>query len=439
MADFGTNLPKTADPETAQRAFDTKQRQVSDLFRGSVSGRPVFNVEVPVVEDDRVLYVLIMSLPANYIAELIKRPALGAPWVNGVTDNKGIILARSERHDEFVGKPLPGDLLERSRRAEGVFRATSVAGVDILRATVRSEIAGWLVSATVPLAYLEEPRRRGKLFAALMLGVALSMGGALAYVFGGFMARPLAQATAAASVVGAGKEVQPLQSPLAEANTLTAALSAASIELKRREEHAAFLMRELAHRSKNQLAVVQGMALQTARQAKSIDDFTTQFGLRIQGLAQSQDLMLRQNWEGAWLSDLVEAHLSLFGATPRAEVSGPAMFLSGSAVQNIGFALHELATNASKHGALRSPEGRIAITWKRIEGRILLEWRESGAVDGRGGAREGFGYLVLTQLVPQALQATANLEFDSQGCRWSLDFPETHVLSSEHHAMQTPT
>jgi hypothetical protein len=141
-------------------------------------------------------------------------------------------------------------LLERSRTAKGVFRAKSVAGADILRATVRSDVAGCLVSATVPVDFLEEPRRRGQFFSAAMLGTALALGLALAYIFGGFMARPITHATAAAADVGAGKLVAPLYSPLAEANTLTAVLSEASTELKRREEHAAFLMRELAHRSK---------------------------------------------------------------------------------------------------------------------------------------------------------------------------------------------
>ncbi len=137
------------------------------------------------------------------------------------------------------------------------------------------------------------------------------------------IARPLQAATTAAAAVGRGEHVAPLTSPLVEANTLIDALSTASSELKRRQEDAAFLMRELAHRSKNQLAVVQGMALQTAGQSASVDQFVKQFAQRIQGLAESQELMVRQNWQGAWLSDLVRAHLNLFGAGPRAQIEGP--------------------------------------------------------------------------------------------------------------------
>src|SRR6185436_19186041 len=145
-----------------------------------------------------------------------------------------------------------------------------------------------------------------------------------------------------------------------------------------RQERSEFLMRELAHRSKNQLAVVKGMALQTARQSGTVDQFVEQFGQRIQGLAESQDLMVRQNWQGAWLRDLVRAHLELFGAGSRAEMQGPELFLNANAVQNIGFALHELATNASKHGALSVPLGRVSVSWQASphDGRIHFEWVE---------------------------------------------------------------
>ena len=154
LKEYGAALPKTGDPQTAQRVIDTKQRQVSNLFRGSISGRPVFNVEVPILDAaGEVRHVLIMSFPAAHIADLLRKQQLEAPWITGITDNNGIILARSERHDDFVGKPLPRELLEQSRTAAGVFRATNVAGDPILRATVRSEplrLAGIRDGSPVP-------------------------------------------------------------------------------------------------------------------------------------------------------------------------------------------------------------------------------------------------------------------------------------------------
>jgi two-component sensor histidine kinase len=430
-AEFGAPLPKTSDPETAQRVLATKRPQVSDLFMGRVSRQPVINVEVPVFDGEDVRYILIMALDGVRFERILQEQRLEPQWITGITDNKGIILARSERHADFVGKPLPKELLEQSRTAKGVFRATNVAGEPILRATVRSSIAGWLVSATVQLSHLESARRRGHVFAAGMIATALMLGGGLAYVFATFMARPLQAAAQSATALGKGELVAPLSSPLAEANTLTAALSTASSELKRRQEHAAFLMRELAHRSKNQLAVIKGMVLQTGRDAKDAQQFAAQLNQRIQGLAESQDLMVRQNWQGAWLGDLVTAHLNLFGAANRADIAGPALFLSADAAQNIGFALHELATNACKHGALSRPEGRVSVSWLPPDKeRVRMEWVErDGPAIPSPPPRRGFGYLVITQLVAYGVQGTAALDFSPEGIRWQLEFPSSHVLS----------
>src|SRR6478736_3851963 len=160
---------------------------------------------------------------------------------------------------------------------------------------------------------VQEPYMRGYLFAALLLGIALALGWIFAYLFARLMALPLDAASRAAAAVGRGEEVRAEDTALTEANLLLATLSEASRELKSRADHAAFLMRELAHRAKNQLSVVRGMALQTARGSKDVSDFVSQFNHRIQGLSQSQDILVRENWRGGQLRELVSAHLDLFG------------------------------------------------------------------------------------------------------------------------------
>jgi len=439
-APLSTALPPTSDPETARRVFETRQRQVSDVFMGVVSRRPVINVEVPVWKGEAVGYVLIMVLDATRFEQVLKSQRLEEGWITGITDRNGIILARSEAHDEYVGKPLPKDLLDASRAAKGVFRATSVAGAQILRATVRSQVAGWLVSATVPASFADVTRQQARTFGGAMAATSLFLGAALAYLFGAFMARPLDAMSIAAANIGQGKPVEALSSPLHEANAVTQAMSAAATELQLRQEHAQFLMRELAHRAKNQLAVVRGMAQQTARQSTSVEQFVGAFSQRIQGLAESQDLMLRQNWQGAWLGDLVRAHLDLFGAASRAHIDGPELFLSSDAVQNIGFALHELATNASKHGALAAPGGRIRVSWDGpdADGRVHIDWKERDGPTVEAPSRHGFGYLVVTKLVAQGLQGNATLDFEPDGVHWRMDFPKSFVLSDPEMKTSAP-
>ena len=379
---------------------------------------------------DEVRYILIMALDAQRFSQLLQEQRLHDRWVNKIIDRKGIVLARSEDHDGFVGKPSTIEQEQRVRISRGVYRTTDSSGNVTIQGLARSSIAGWTVSAAVPLSYAQGTQRTQQFFSIALVGTAIGLGLALAYVFSGFMTRPLHAATKAAEAVGSGATVTPLNSPLAEANAITSALSEASHELRRRQDHTQFLMRELAHRSKNQLAVVMGMASQTARQASSTREFLAQFTQRIHGLAQSQDLMVQRSWEGAFLDDLVRAQLNLFGAASRAELSGDRIFLNANAVQNIGFALHELATNASKHGALASPDGRLAISWRgpQPDNRLQIDWVESGGAPVHPPERHGFGHTVITTLVAKALQGTSELKFEAEGIRWHLDIPGTFVL-----------
>ena len=134
---------------------------------------------------------------------------------------------------------------------------------------------------------------------------------------------------------------------------------------KRAEEHLRFLMRELSHRSKNLLAVVQAMAGQTAKSAENVADFRRRFGERLMGLAASHDLLVNQNWLGASVEQLVRGQLSSFidDQDPRMLICGPAVDLKAEAAEALGLALHELATNSLKYGALNDPAGKVEIAW----------------------------------------------------------------------------
>lgn len=429
-AQFGVSLPPTSDPETANRVLATKRRQVSDLFLGVVSRQHVVNLEVPVLQNNQVRYILIMALDAVRLAKLLEAQQPADEWTILIADRKGAIIARSDRHEEFVGKRLSPELFALKQSAKSVIRLSGGSGESQLGAAARSLVADWTIAATVPTADAEGSRSQGRFFAILLIATALGLGAALAYVFGALMTQPLTAATAAATDVGRGKLVDYHVSPLAEANALTLALSETSKELRRRQDHSEFLMRELAHRAKNQLAVVLGMATQTARQVTSTDEFIYQFGQRIQGLGRSQDLVVQRGWEGAKLADLVRAQLNLFGVEHRADIQGPDVFVDANAVQNIGFALHELATNASKHGALSSEAGSVKVAWHRSsDGRLHVYWSERGVTGAEKPARKGFGHMVVTTLVPRALQGTAHLDFRDDGIEWHLDIPDVFVLS----------
>jgi two-component sensor histidine kinase len=178
------------------------------------------------------------------------------------------------------------------------------------------------------------------------------------------------------------------------------------IRREQREDRIRALMRELAHRSKNLLAVVQAIARQTASNSRHVADYVTQLSSRILGLSHTHDLIADENWKGARLDDLAARQLAPFLDVddPRIRCDGPLVMLSPAAAQNIGLALHELGTNALKYGAWSKPEGQIRLTWRLTANSLVILWREEGGPPAPLSARRGFGYTVLAKLTPEALE-----------------------------------
>jgi len=229
--------------------------------------------------------------------------------------------------------------------------------------------------------------------------------------------------------------IEPLRNEGGEIVGLTCA-SIDVTERKQGEAHLRLLLRELTHRSKNLLAIIQAMARQTARHAGSIDGFLKQFSARLQALAASHDLLVRESWHGASLSELIRSQLANYierGAGQIA-VEGPEVALKPEAAQNLGLALHELAVNAAKFGALSAPHGRVSITWGRREGdagnAVELNWREQLGPKVKVRRKKGFGSMVIERNLVRALDAEVQLEFDPGGLRCQIVIPETQVVAA---------
>jgi two-component sensor histidine kinase len=202
---------------------------------------------------------------------------------------------------------------------------------------------------------------------------------------------------------------------------------------KRAQEHVHFLLREMSHRSKNLLAVIQAIAAQTARSAGTIEQFETRLMQRLHGIAASHDLFIEENWQWANLVDLMLRQLTPFiQPGPRLRLEGPRLLITPEAAQNIGFALHELTTNAVKYGALSGPSGSVSITWQLCgvgaDQRLRLTWRENGGPRVKPQSHAGFGSTVINKLVVQSLNAELATEFAPDGFWWELNVPAAQVV-----------
>jgi PAS domain S-box-containing protein len=202
-------------------------------------------------------------------------------------------------------------------------------------------------------------------------------------------------------------------------------------ELRGLKDRQDVLMAELQHRTRNLLAVVQSVASQTARKSASLEVFKTEFESRLRALSRVQGLISRVDHRDIDLRTLICVELEAHGAVEgggRIIVDGPTAELDPSSAQVLALALHELATNALKHGALGQPTGRLRVAWqlerKADETRLVLEWRETGVCMPSGKpTRRGYGSELIEKALPYQLMAKTNFAYGSDGVRCSISVP----------------
>jgi two-component sensor histidine kinase len=196
-----------------------------------------------------------------------------------------------------------------------------------------------------------------------------------------------------------------------------------------------FVTDELGHRIKNLVAVIQSIARQTMHQAATKEDFEARFSGRLGALGHSLDLLIANDWRGAHIDELVRLELTPFGLLDQMQISvkGPPLALSSVAARNIGLALHELATNAAKYGALSVPEGKVAVQWELASRgggqRFHMVWQEFGGPIVTEPTRRGFGRQVIQSVAARALTGKVTHEFLPEGVRWTLDSSAAMVVA----------
>jgi signal transduction histidine kinase/CheY-like chemotaxis protein len=190
-------------------------------------------------------------------------------------------------------------------------------------------------------------------------------------------------------------------------------------ERKRTEEHRLLLLNELNHRVKNTLATVQSIAAYSFRGAAGDAGGREVFEARLMALSRAHDVLTNENWEGADLHDIIDQAISPYrGARPvRFAVTGPHVRLSAKMTLSMGMALHELATNAAKYGALSSDSGRVGISWQMSgDGRELrLEWLEKDGPPVASPSRRGFGTRLIERGLAQELDGETKIEYRPTG------------------------
>jgi PAS domain S-box-containing protein len=209
-------------------------------------------------------------------------------------------------------------------------------------------------------------------------------------------------------------------------------------ERKERQEREHLLMREVNHRAKNMLSVVDAIAHQTA--ARTPEGFIERFSERIQALAANQDLLIRNAWHGVEAEDLVRAQLAPFAdhIGSRIVVRGPKLRLDAASAQAIGLALHELTTNAGKYGALSQDTGRLDVGWGTEGDTFTMSWTERDGPPVFPPQRRGFGTIVMQEMAERSVDGRVELDYGLSGVTWRLTCPAANVLEPDQRPVALP-
>jgi two-component system CheB/CheR fusion protein len=197
-------------------------------------------------------------------------------------------------------------------------------------------------------------------------------------------------------------------------------------ERKHADDMRALMVNELNHRVKNTLATVQSIAAQSLKGVLDAASRET-FDARLVALSRTHDLLARDSWEGASLRQVVLQELEPYGSEDRFVIEGPDFELRDKMAVALGMALHELATNAAKYGALSKPTGQVRVTWELVRSSepsaLRLRWRETGGPAVQGPQRKGFGSTVIERGLALELDAKVGIDLDPKGLICDIEIP----------------
>lgn len=232
---WGDTLPKIEPGDEAAIVASRRQPHIGDYALDPVTGQPSTAVSVPVFSGDSFINVLTLSIPTSHLKQVLEQNVLKPRWAGVLLDRTGVFMARTDRHDEFVGRDGSEDVRNLPNRA-GVIMRTNINGERVVFAYRKTDIADWVVGISVPLEVAQAPGRRSLLILLSAGSGILGLSILLAIVFGRRIAQPLRTLSVAAARLGRGEPVPALSTGLREANQVGLSMAAAAIGLRERSE-----------------------------------------------------------------------------------------------------------------------------------------------------------------------------------------------------------
>lgn len=419
---YGDPLGQTNNVATAQRALDRGGATVSDLFFGPIAQTWVFNVWMPVDNAGQVRLIA-LTQNARDLVPVLQSRELPDGWHAALVDGSNGVISTTPETGLNIGDVLP---LRRVSSATDQSWAQERFGSDtVVTSEWRSALTGWRIVTWASASLVHQPLGESLVQLAAWGAIIAIAATAIAVLIAQRLAQSVRSLRLDAQRLGRGEVVYERYYPIVELDEVSGALSLASRQRQAAERDVNFLMRELAHRSKNQMAVIAAMAKQTARGATDIPSYVSAFERRIMGLARSTDLLLAHGRAGVSLRQLIELQLAPFRPQDeeRIIIAGEDLRINPQGAQILGMALHEMAVNAMQFGAFADEEGHLDLVFTRTDDQLRLTWRETLSRALVSSGHKGFGTTVLQTMVGGALGAKVDRIEHENGVEWSFLIP----------------
>lgn len=414
----GAALPAGQPPADMWREIASGKPRVCNLSEGIVEPYIVC-VDAPIGNRSNPEFAISIVFPPSAFKSTVTREGMQSGNIASLVDRSGKVIWRNIKPDQFIGHDATGPMMDalKSPASSGVLETSSLEGVQMLSAYERSRLSGWSVIVGSPLEDLGAGARQAVVRGTAIFLAVLVFGAILAALLGAKLHSAVMALVGAASPDQRSNTAKP--SGITEIDTVSDALRQSFAAKERSERHQQLLIGELNHRVKNTLSVVQSLAHQTFRGRHSPEDAINAFEARLQALAAAHNLLTSQRWESASMVQVVNSALAPFCAPDRCDVSGPDIQIVPQTAVTLALAIHELATNASKYGALSVDGGRIHVSWTTLDGSFELLWREAGGPPVKSPQSEGFGMRLIRRSLAADLRGSVDMDFNESGlvCR----------------------
>ena len=431
----GAPLPGAGLPEPVWRELRAGRTAISNLAIGAASGAPIIAIDMPVLIGGE-LYDLAYVQNPRALLTIFDAQGLPPSWTGAIIDRNAALVARSRRHDDFVGHKASADMrAAMSRQAEGVVATHTLEGVPTLSAFSRSPGYGWTFIVGVPRAELRAQALRSVMLVALATGALLAIGLGVALLVARRISREVRSLMTDAHTITRGGAIAPRPRDLLETSQVRRALRHVSSELQQREQERTaasarqqVMINELNHRVKNTLATVQSLARHSLGR-ESRDGRRETFIERLLALSRAHDLLTRRVWENAELGEVIDQTLEPY--RERAHAEGPDVWLSANAAVTLSMVFHELATNAAKYGALSHSGGVVEVAWRADDAlqNLILTWTERNGPAVTAPAGAGFGSRLIAASLKTEFGGDATTTFLPGGLSCILRLPLSERVS----------